>query len=140
MKIYLDASVIVPRFIEEPMSDTVARWIMSLDDTLVVSTFAAGEFASAVARLARVGQLDHETARVRLAAMDEWRLNIASVDTEPVDISIAAVFVRRFELALRLPDAIHLAACRRHGFALATFDVRMTRAAHVLDIDVAAPA
>lgn len=43
--------------------------------------------------------------------------------------SVAGVFVRRFDLALRVPDALHLAIVRRLGVALVTLDRRLATAA-----------
>ncbi len=41
----------------------------------------------------------------------------------------ADIYVRRFELKLRTPDALHAAICRRTGSTLVTLDQRLADAA-----------
>ncbi|MGI4877067.1 MAG: PIN domain-containing protein, partial [Janthinobacterium lividum] len=73
-------------------------------------------------------------------AIDEWLAeSVQSIEIESVDIRLATVFVRRFELGLRMPDAIHLAACRRHNLSLATFDNRLAGAARFIGIATVTP-
>jgi predicted nucleic acid-binding protein len=57
LTLYLDASVIVPAFIDEQLSLHVRRFLGSLDGPPLLSDFAAGEFASAVARRCRVAHI-----------------------------------------------------------------------------------
>ena len=48
----------------------------------------------------------------------------------------AYIYVRRFDLALRAPDALHLAVARRLDATLVTLDRRLTAAARELGIAV----
>jgi predicted nucleic acid-binding protein len=50
------------------------------------------------------------------------------------DIRLAGVFVRRFDLALRVPGALHLAIARRLDVALVTLDRRLATAAGELGV------
>ena len=106
--------------------------------TPVVSDFAAAEFASAVARRVRTGQLTQVAAREAFEDLDVWlsgevhRLQISSAD-----VAATGGFVRRLDLNLRTPDAIHIAMCRRAGATLATFDMRLGEAAQVLGLMLA---
>jgi predicted nucleic acid-binding protein len=59
---------------------------------------------------------------------------------EAVDLRHATQFVRRFDLMLRAPDALHAAVCQRLGPTLVTFDQRLARAAAALGIPVLNPA
>ena len=52
------------------------------------------------------------------------------------DLSRAEQLVRRRELKLRAPDALHLAVALRHRLELVTFDDRMAVAAVALGINV----
>jgi predicted nucleic acid-binding protein len=45
------------------------------------------------------------------------------------------VYVRRFELMLRAPDALHAAACKRAGHRLVTLDKRLAAAAKDLGVE-----
>jgi hypothetical protein len=55
------------------------------------------------------------------------------------DCRLANIFVRRFDLRLRVPDALHAAICRRLGMRLVTLDRRLAAAAWTLEIDVLVP-
>jgi predicted nucleic acid-binding protein len=52
------------------------------------------------------------------------------------DVRLASVYVRRFDLALRAPDALHVAIARRLDVALVTLDRRMAAAAVELGVAV----
>lgn len=135
MSVYLDASVILPTLIEEAASAIVDRFMENLDDDLIVSEFAATEVASALSRLVRTGRLDHEDAIRRLADFDAWRAAAArDLDLQASDVRLANVFVRRFDLMLRAPDALHAAACRRDDHLLVTLDKRLAAAALELGV------
>jgi predicted nucleic acid-binding protein len=57
-------------------------------------------------------------------------------ETQGEDFSAATVFLRRFDLGLRTPDALHIAIAARLGAKLVTFDVKMAAAAAALGLDV----
>lgn len=135
MSAYLDASVILPTLIEEAGSAAVDRFMDELDDDLIVSEFAAAEVASALSRLVRTGLLDSEDASRRLSDFDAWRAAAArDLDLQAADVRLANVFVRRFDLMLRAPDALHAAACRREDHLLVTLDKRLAAAALELGV------
>jgi predicted nucleic acid-binding protein len=48
------------------------------------------------------------------------------------------VMLRRLDLNLRTPDAIHIAIAQRLGAELATFDVRMAESAEALGVTAVA--
>ncbi len=135
MSAYLDASTILPTLIEEAASAAVDRFIAETDEPLVISEFAAAEVASALSRLVRTGLLDRDDAAARLADFDAWRAASADdLDLQASDVRLANVFVRRFDLMLRAPDALHVAACRRADFLLVTLDQRLAAAAGELGV------
>lgn len=135
MSAYLDASAILPILIEEPGSTLVDRFITDADAALVVSEFAAAEVASALSRLVRTGLLEAADATDRLADFDAWRASATTdIDLQASDIRLAHIFVRRFDLMLRAPDALHAAICRRGDLTLVTLDRRLASAAAELGI------
>lgn len=135
MSAYLDASAILPILIEEPGSALVDRFIAQADQPLVVSEFAAAEVASALSRLVRTGLLDAGDATARLADFDAWRASATiDLDLQASDIRLANIFVRRFDLMLRAPDALHAAICRRGDLKLVTLNHRLAAAAGELGI------
>lgn len=141
MSFYLDASAILPVLIAEPASAAIDAFIATTDSSLAISEFAAAEVASALSRLVRMQKLDLTDALLRLADFDAWRVQATdSMEVAATDIRLAHVFVRRFDLMLRAPDALHAAICRRTGAVLVTLDRRLARAASELGVAVTVPA
>jgi len=137
VSVYLDASVILPTLVEEAASQAVDAFIGLAGEQLVISEFAAAEVASALSRLVRTGLLERDDAAARLADFDAWRaVATADPDTQASDIRLAHLFVRRFDLMLRVPDALHAAMCRRADHELVTMDRRLATAARDLGVSV----
>ena len=135
MRAYLDASALLPMLIAEPGSAAVDAFMASSADDLVVSEFAAAEVASAISRLVRTDRLAAEDAGARLADFDAWRTTATEdVELNAADVRLAHLYVRRFELMLRAPDALHAAVCRRAGLELITLDRRLALAAEALGV------
>jgi uncharacterized protein len=140
LNLYLDASVLMPAVIEEPSSTAVRELFRNRPDDLSVGDFAAAEVASALSRLVRMERLTATEAAERLADFDEWRASateVAEMDTH--DCRLANTYVRRFDLKLRAPNALHAATCRRLELQLATLDRRLAAAARALGISVVVP-
>ncbi len=134
MTAYLDASAILPILIEDAASATVDRFIADAGP-LVIGEFAAAEVASALSRLVRMGILQTDDAAARLADFDAWRVAATDdLDLQAADVRLANLFVRRFDLMLRAPDALHAAACRRADLVLVTLDKRLATAAEKLGV------
>ena len=140
MKLYLDASVLIATIILEQSTAAVGEVLLACSDELMVSDFAAAEVASALSRLVRMGQLSTPEAADRLADFDDWRAGTTGLaDIDAHDCRLANTYVRRFELRLRPPDALHAAICRRLDLQLVTLDRRLAAAARELGIDVLVP-
>ncbi len=140
MSFYLDASVIVPLLVAEPASAAVERFVDSAP-SLSISDYAVAETASALSRLIRMRKLGSIDAALALADLDVWRARSATnVAVTGADVRLADVFVRRFELMLRTPDALHIAICHRVQHVLMTLDRRLLAAAGVLGVPTQAPA
>jgi len=112
--------------------------MVSATDVLVVSDLAAAEFASAVSRRVRTGAFTTENARLSLNGLDAW-LARATHRTAimATDVALADAYLRRLDLALLTPNAIHIAIVQRLGAVLATCDRQMAAAARELGIAVA---
>lgn len=135
MKAYLDASALLPMLIAEPGSGAVDAFMETADDGMVVSEFAAAEVASALSRLVRTDRLAAHHASACLADFDAWRATAAEdVELNAADVRLANLYVRRFELMLRAPDALHAAVCRRADLELITLDHRLATAAEALGV------
>lgn len=140
MSAYFDTSVLLPRLIEEPASAAIRHYLAAHHQERLISDFAAAEVASAFSRLVRMGLLANADASERLAEFDAWRAATSVVaDIGASDARLAYIYVRRFDLRLRAPDALHIAIVRRLDATLVTLDQRMARAAGELGIAVAVP-
>lgn len=140
MNVYLDASVLLPTLIQETASAAVDAYMLAGGREFLVSDFAAAEVASGLSRLVRMGLIEIGDAAARLTNFDVWRAATTStVDVHAYDIRLAAAYVRRFDLALRAPDAVHIAIARRLEVPLVTLDRRLAGAAIELGIAVERP-
>ncbi len=140
MSWYLDASVLFPTLVVEQTSAVVDEFLLARANDLIVSDFAAAEVASALSRLVRMDRLTTTEAAYRLANFDDWRAGATEpADMDAHDCRLANSYVRRFELKLRAPDALHAAICRRLDLRLVTLDRQVAAAARELGIDAVVP-
>lgn len=137
---YLDASIITASLLREPTSAAVDQLVMNSADDLALSDFGIAETSSAISRFLRMGGCGEDDARLMLQDLDVWPEQFARLHgVEPSDIQTAIAYVRRFELKLRAPDAIHAAICQRIGARLVTFDNNLAEAARKLGLKVHMP-
>ena len=137
MSVYLDASVLVALFANDSLSDRADSYLRLHPDVLVVSDFAAAEFASALARRVRMGLLTADEARTAFSTFDAWTARECTpVQIIAADVAGAAAFLRRLDLSLRTPDAIHVAVAQRIDAELMTFDNQMAANARALGLAV----
>ena len=140
MSAYLDASVLTATVIDEPATYTVRAFLIASTQELLVGDFAAAEVASAVSRLVRMREVTAEDASSRIDDFEIWRAATSSpVEVHAADARLAYAYVRRFDLRLRAPDALHLAIARRLDATLVTLDRRLANAARELGVSVAVP-
>ncbi len=98
----------------------------------LLSDFGRGEVIAAIGGRVRRKTMDSQYAD---EILDEFAISTASWDRVSItrgDIADATMFVARFELALRLPDAIHIATAIRIGATLLTADKQQYRAARTI--------
>jgi uncharacterized protein len=137
---YLDASAMLPILIKEPTSAVVDAFMSTIQQELWVSDFAAAEVASALSRLVRAGRLQASEGMACLSDFDVWRAAMTRpAEIHAVDVRVAGSYVRQFDLALRVPEALHLAIARRLDLVLVTLDRRMVAAAKELGVAVEVP-
>jgi predicted nucleic acid-binding protein len=104
---------------------------------LIVSDFAAAEFASAIARRVRMKQIVADDARGLFATFDAWTAReTGRAQTTAADVTSAAAFLRRLDLTLRTADAVNIAIAQRIDADLFTFDETMAASARALGLDV----
>ncbi len=140
MSLYLDANIIVALLTLEPLSERAVDFLQNNRESLIVSDFAAAEFVSAIARRVRTRETTIEDARRDLADFEVWvARSTERTDLDPGDIGAATGYLRRLDLALVTPDALHIAIARRLDATLVTFDRGMAVAARTLGMAVAMP-
>ncbi|HEY1750167.1 MAG TPA: type II toxin-antitoxin system VapC family toxin [Caulobacteraceae bacterium] len=138
MRVYADASLLVGLFVSDKFRSRGREFIARARPTLLVSDFAAAEFASVLARRVRTRELAAEAARRALAAFDAWSTSRSRrIELTSSDVARADSFLRRLDLNLRTPDALNIAIAERFNAALGTFDVRMADAARAVGLEVA---
>lgn len=137
MTLYVDTSVLVALLLPDALNAPADRLLRLNKDVVVVSDFAAAEFASAVSRRVRMDDLAEDRARQHLASFDAWVPRSATrTEMRPDDVAAAAGYIRRLDLTLRTPDAIHVAIAYRLGATFATLDVRLATDAARLGVPV----
>lgn len=133
MSLYLDASVLVALFTTDPLTDRADAFLRAHRPAVIVSDFAAAELASAIARRVRTGEIAAHDARTVFATFDAWSARAAGrAETGAADVAAAAAFLRRLDLTLRTPDALHIAIAQRIAAELLTFDEKMATSARAL--------
>ncbi|MFD0936319.1 type II toxin-antitoxin system VapC family toxin [Methylobacterium trifolii] len=137
MRAYLDTSVLVALLTDDPSTLRADSFFRTHAPIPVVSDFAAAEFASALGRRVRMGEIDAGQARTAFSHLDQWIVRVAQrIEIGARDVAEAERFLRRLDLTLRTPDALNIALCFRASAVLATFDDKMAAAARALGLDV----
>ena len=140
MSLYLDTSVLVALFTHDALTRRSDNFLRANAFVLIVSDFAAAEFASVIARHVRTKDIMPRDARVVFSIFDAWTARATQrVQIGASDVSAAEAFLRRLDLSLRTPDAINIAVAQRVGATLLTFDDKMIKSARALGTPVRRP-
>lgn len=136
--VYVDTSVLVALYTNEPHSARVARWYAANSGPLVSAAWIVTEFASALGIKQRTGQLTAAQSEItwqqfeRLCAAD---LQLAPI--EPSTFHHAALLTRDAKSSLRAGDALHLAAALElNVHAIATLDGMLAKAARKMKLSL----
>ncbi len=139
MSVYLDASVLVALFTNDPYTDRADTFLRANALVLIVSDFAAAEFASVIVRHVRTRDITPNNARIAFSTFDAWTGRATQrTEIKAADVAAAEAFLRRLDLTLRTPDAVNIAIAQRIGATLVTFDDKMIASAGALGTPVAA--
>ena len=137
MNVYLDANVLVALFVVDPLNARADKAMSSPHDDLIVSNLSTAEFSAVVARRVRTRDLSSGEARTAFANFDAWcPRHTRTIEMDGSDVTVATALIRRLDLALRTPDALHLAMAQRASCALLTFDRVMAKIARALSLTV----
>ncbi len=132
---FLDASVVVAYYLEETYSDRVQE-IYQRSTDFHLSELVELEVYSTLSRQVRIGRLEFDLAR-RAGVLFDEHLEAAlyrRVRLETAHYRWARGVIARFDLPLKSPDALHLAAAAVGGFRLVTADRQLARNAESLNV------
>ncbi|QTN20780.1 type II toxin-antitoxin system VapC family toxin [Brevundimonas sp. AJA228-03] len=136
----LDASILVSVVTRELTSSMIDA-VLDQQPPPLVSDFCVAESSAAIARLVRVGARMPVEAESLFDHLDVWVASASDrVSLDQGDIAMATDLVRRHNLVLRAPDAIHIAAATRLEATILTLDRGMARAAAALGVPCLNPA
>lgn len=133
MSAYLDASLVVSLFLIDANS-VRARALLGAEPAPVLSDWCAVEVSGVIARQMRIGALSSQDTQTAYRNFDRWRVTVAREDTMAADVDATMRLVRRADLNLRGPDALHLVIASRLGAKLLTFDARLAAAAKAVGV------
>ena len=125
--VYLDTSVAVSLFVQEPASDGVAAWFATCADPIIAADWIVTEFASALSLKERRGDVTAEDARAVWAEFDAFcGTGLRLVPVSRKAFEEAANMVRDAASGLRSSDSLHLAVALEIGASsLATADANL---------------
>ena len=138
MSIYLDTSVLVALWSNEPMTFAVQKWIsQQRTENLSISRWCITEFSSAMAGKLQIGSItEYERAEALAAFGSAVRRSFSVLEVEPHAFQRAAIFANQADFRVRSGDALHLAVAAGEGLPIVTLDHRMQAAARALGISV----
>jgi uncharacterized protein len=138
--VYVDTSVLVPLFLNEPHSLAASNWYAREKSELVAAAWCIAEFASALGIKQRTGAIDAQQAN---GAWERFQRMVAAdlrlLPVEPANFHRAAQLVLDAASGLRAGDALHLACAEAAGAKhMATLDDVLSRNALRLKINMVA--
>ena len=134
--VYVDTSVLVPLFLNEPHSAGAIDWYSREKNELVAAAWCIPEFASALGIKQRTGAIDAQQAQGAWARFERMvAADLRLLTVEPAHFHRAAELVLDAANALRAGDALHLACAEAAGAKhMATLDDVLARNAQRLKI------
>lgn len=135
--VFFDASIIIAYYLPETYSAQVQTRYNS-NPHPVISRYVELEVVSVFARLVRMDQLAPDDAK-RMADLFSTHVRqgyYGRIDLQEEHYRAARDYIRRFDLLLKAPDALHLAAAATEQLPLLTADRQMARNAEALGVRV----
>ena len=135
--IYLDTSVLVAYYVPEVLSEQVQQRLLAAS-IKTVSELVQTEFVAALALRQRIGDLSLTDVQ-KVASLFTRHLHNGSYRSLHLNSAVyrqARDYIARFDLPLKAPDALHLAAAALEQLPLVTADRQLARNAEMLGIAV----
>lgn len=138
MRSYLDASALVPLFVEDDWTERAKAWAATAP-SIMLSHWTVTEFSSALSHHVRKGRLDPDERDAAENTLNWWMTGrVPIVDVDPDDV-VQARFLLHRHWKLRAPDSLHLALVLRLGEQLVTYDHDLADAAIAEGVTVIVP-
>jgi predicted nucleic acid-binding protein len=137
--LYFDTSFLAPLFRKETSSGSIEQFFrrQSVED-LAISHWTRAEFSNILARDMRMGVIEPQAA-IDLDAQFETNVvrSFALILPDINDFDLCRRYLQRYETALRLGDALHLAIANNHGAErFLTLDKKLLKAGKLLGLPV----
>jgi len=138
LSIYLDASVLIPLFVDDDWTPRVRAWLATQPEVLV-SDWTLAEFSSALSLHVRRGRLTPEERDDAENTLNDWVTGLIEVAPVPDEDVILARLALHRHPKLRTPDALHLTIVLRLGHQFASYDEDLIEAARRDGVEVVTP-
>lgn len=132
---YADTSVLVTALTDEPDSVFIRRWLVRHDDSTFISDWTLTEFAGALSRKKRAGDVDDNARREAKAGLADLSGSSLTLLTVTRAHFHDAADVCEADVGLRSGDALHIAVARDHGLTIVSRDRAMVRGARELGLE-----
>ena len=135
--VFLDTSIVIAYYLPERYSGLVEAQY-SANPQPTISSYVELEVMSVLSRLIRTNELKLEDAR---ASADMFAAHLrhgyyTRITLHEEHYRLARDYIARFDLPLKAPDALHLAAAATERLPLVTADRQLARNAEALGIGV----
>jgi predicted nucleic acid-binding protein len=135
---YADTSAVLPFYRSEPASDAIEQLFLAQRQPPVISDLVRVEFASALARWVRMGELGEAQAnRIESAFHEdvrEGRYRLVALDPGVFERAMHWLLTRR--TSLRTLDALHLACAEANETPLFTLDQALLGSAEFFGVAI----
>lgn len=138
--LYFDTSFLAPLFRKETTSGSIEQFFRRQSvESLAISHWTRVEFSNILARDVRIGVIGPQAA---IDLDTQFEINIVRSFTlilpDVSDFDLCRRYLQRYETALRLGDALHLAIASNHSVErFYTLDKKLLKAGKLLGLPVA---
>ena len=134
---FFDTSLVIAYYLPEAYSQQVQQYYME-NPQPVISSLVEVEAVSVFSRLVRTSSLEMADAQqiVSLFAMHVEQGIYTRLNLQAAHFRQARDYITRFDLPLKAPDALHLAAAALEAYPLITADRQLARNAETLGVAV----